>query len=791
MRPEALLPKSVIFVSTGGTVSLVLTIGLSWQLLSNSFAQSVPSTALPAFVGSETCDGCHQSQAGSWRTSQHGRAMAHASDKSVLGDFSETTFEYAGVRSRFFRKDGKFLVETDGPDGRLAVFEVKYTFGVDPLQQYLIGFPDGRIQALSIAWDSRPRDKGGQRWFHLYPNENIRSDDVLHWTKLYQNWNFMCAECHSTGVRKNYDARTDRFATRFAEISVGCEACHGAGSRHVAWARRQDSWWPFGRTPDRTKGLLVQFDDRADVTWTQNESTGKPERRGMPLGLRKEIETCGLCHARRDQLSENWVPGWWLSNTHQVTPLSRALTHADGQMRDNEEIYNYISFKQSKMYAAGVTCSDCHNPHSATLRAQGDGVCAQCHLPSKYESVTHHHHDNTRDLVSCASCHMPERSYMIVDRRHDHGFRIPRPDQSVSLGTPNACNDCHRDRPAQWAASAIERWFGSQRQGFQTYAAAFHAAWTEQANSAALLGQIADSNAPAVARAGALSALAPHVSASNVDVARRALADNDPMVRSAALEMLEAVPSRQLWPIVSPLLSDPVAGVRIRAVSVLAGVPAADQPIADRDRFERAAAEFVAAYRLNADRPEARTALANFLAQRGRPAEAEAEYKAARRLSPQFAPAAINLADLYRALGRDGDGVAALRAAVADTPRDAGLHYALGLALVRQKNTEEALVQLRRAAELAPDQARYGYVLAVGLHSAGRIDEAISVLKGNLDRHPSDRESLLALVTFHREIGNFATALEYATRLAQVAPDDPRIKELVQSLKRQTETSPR
>ena len=200
--------------------------------------------------------------------------MQHATEKTVLGDFSDARFDYYGVPSRFFRKDGKFLVETDGPDGKLATFEVKYTFGVDPLQQYLIEFPDGRLQALSIAWDSRPKDKGGQRWFHLYPNEEIRHDDVLHWTKLNQNWNFMCAECHSTGVRKNYDAANDRFATTWAEISVGCEACHGQGSRHVAWARERQSWWPFGKTEDPAKGLLVRFDERRERVWPIDPSTG-------------------------------------------------------------------------------------------------------------------------------------------------------------------------------------------------------------------------------------------------------------------------------------------------------------------------------------------------------------------------------------------------------------------------------------------------------------------------------------------------------------------------------------
>ena len=780
-------------ILAAGSVAAVLVFlfGRLWQFLHVPVARAADSH-VPAFVGSETCAGCHQSEANLWRSSQHERAMAHATDKSVLGDFNDASFDNYGVRSRFFRKDGKFLVETDGPDGKLAIFEVKYTFGVDPLQQYLIEFPDGRVQALSIAWDSRPKDKGGQRWIHLYPNEQIKHDDILHWTKLNQNWNFMCAECHSTGIRKNYDAVNDRYATTWAEISVGCEACHGQGSNHVGWARAQQSWWPFGKTKDPTKGLIVQFDERAGVTWTQNDRTGMPQRNGMPLGPRKEVETCGLCHARRDPFSDNWIPGQPLSNTHLPTPIIRTSSYPDGQMRDIEEIYNYLPFRQSRMFAAGVTCSDCHDPHSAALRAPGDGVCGQCHMASKYESVSHRHHESVSGSIPCASCHMPERKYMIVDRRHDHSFRIPRPDQSAKLGTPNACNDCHTDKPAQWAASAVETWYGPQRKGFQTYAEAFHSAWTRQPDAEKLLGQVAsDRNVPAVARASALTALSAYLSPANVNLAQKGLVDSDPMVRGGALSMLEGVPANQLWPLVSPLLSDPIAGVRIRAVSLLAGVPTASQPGADRESFDRAAAEFLAAQRLNADRPEARTTLANFLAQRGQSAEAETEYKAALKLSPQFTPAAINLADLYRALERGSDGLKVLRETVAAVPQDAGLHYAFGLALIRQKQNDEALAELRRATELAPDQSQYAYVYAVGQHSAGHVEDAITTLKENLNKHPADRQTLQALITFNRDAGNIASALDYAQRLAQSAPEDRRIADLVEGLKRQLESPQR
>jgi predicted CXXCH cytochrome family protein len=786
-----MISRKAIVMATIAVALFICILGMSWQALSGGFARAA-SPRVTTFAGSEACATCHQAEAKLWRSSQHERAMAHATEKSVLGDFADASLQYFDVRSRFFRKDGKYFVETDGPDGKLATFEIKYTFGVDPLQQYLIEFPDGRLQALSIAWDSRPKNKGGQRWFHLYPGENIRHDDVLHWTKLNQNWNFMCSECHSTGVKKNYDAAANRFATSWAEISVGCEACHGAGSAHVAWANEQKSWWPFGKTEDRTKGLAVQFDERNGTTWTQNEKTGMPQRNGMPLGLRKEVETCGLCHSRRAQFSEKWVPGHSLSNTHLVTPLYRNLSFADGQMRDTEELYSYLPFRQSKMFALGVTCSDCHDPHSAALRAPGDGVCLQCHAPAKYENTSHRHHDNVNASVSCASCHMPERSYMVVDRRHDHGFRIPRPDLSLKLGTPNACNDCHRDKSTQWAADVVETWFGPKREGFQTYAAAFHSAWTEQPDVEKLLSNVAsDGNAPAVVRASALIELAAYNLPTSINLAQKGLSDSDPMVRMAALEMLSRVPAGQLWPLVSPLLSDPIEGVRIRAVSLLAPVPTASQPAADRERFENAAAEFVAAQRLNAERPEARTTLANFLVQRGQPVEAEAEYQAARRLNPQFAPAAINLADLYRTLRREDEGLALLREAVTAAPQDAGLHHAYGLALVRQKKNDEALGELRRAAELAPNQAQYAYVYAVGLHSAGRLDDAIAALKENLSKHPDNRDSLLAIISFYRDAGNFTSALEYAQHLAQLFPDDRRISNLIDALKRQMESAPR
>lgn len=710
------------------------------------------------FVGEAVCAGCHAKEVEAWRVSHHALAMQAAKDDTVLGDFYDATFTYYGVASRFFRRDGKFLVNTDGHDGKSADFEIKYTFGVYPLQQYLIAFPDGRIQALSIAWDARPKSEGGRRWFHLYPDEPIRHDDLLHWTGPYQNWNFGCAECHSTDVHKNYDAAGDRYRTTWSEIDVACEACHGPGSRHVAWAGHQSA--------DPDKGLAVAFKERAEAAWTIDPETGNARRSALQP-WRTELETCGRCHSRRAELSEDRLPGRSLSDTHLVALLDRGLYHADGQIDD--EVYEYGSFRQSKMFAKGVTCSDCHDPHSLALRTSGDGVCRQCHSAAKYETATHSFHDKGASPLACISCHMPARTYMVVHRRHDHSFRIPRPDRSVPLGTPNACNDCHRDKSPEWAAAAIERWYGSERKGFQNFAEALHAARAEAPETADLLHRaVTDPQAPGIAVATADAEMARYLTPALVVDLRRGLADPDPLVRLGALRGLDGVAPDQRWALAGALLTDPVRAVRVQATSLLAAVPAAHLSTDEQRRFEHAAQEYVAVQRFNADRPEGRVTLGAFFAQRGETDKAEAEYRAAIKLAPRAIPAYVNLADLDRGLGRDKEGEALLREALAIAPANADVHYALGLLLAREHRLPEATAMLAKASELDPRRAHYAYVYAIALNSGGQPDAARHVLEANHTRHPADRETLTALVSLAREAGDQPAAAHWAELLARL-----------------------
>ncbi|MCG5238011.1 tetratricopeptide repeat protein [Xanthobacter oligotrophicus] len=735
-------------------------------------------------VGSAACASCHASEAKAWFASQHAQAMTIAGPETVRGDFADVKVEHQGSRARFFRDGPRYMVETEGRDGKTAAFEVTHTFGVAPLQQYLVTFPDGRLQALPFAFDTRPKGEGGQRWFHLYPDQPIPASDPLHWTRSQQNWNFMCAECHSTAVRKGYDAAQDTFHTTFSEISVGCESCHGAGAGHAAWAAK-------GADPKVAgKGFAAVAAPRPMPDWTPDPATGSPAH-GVARLPGDEVETCARCHARRGTFSEDWHPGRPLADTHMPALLSEGLFEDDGQMRD--EVFNDHSFKQSLMYAKGVVCSDCHDPHSAKLKADGAQVCAQCHLPERFATPAHTGHPPGKSgekspgekTPDCISCHMPARTYMVVDPRHDHSFRIPRPDLSVALGTPNACTDCHADKPASWAAEAVERWHGPNRKGHQTWAEAVHRARAgEPAARDMLLKLAAEPAMPGIAKATIITELQRFPSLATDAATTKALADPDPMVRVAALRSLAGTPLETRWRRASDLLADPVASVRMEAATLLADQPLTGLPEGEKVRLEGAFAAYEAAQRLNAERPEGRANLASFLLRRGQPAAAEAELRAGLAREPEATPLAVNLADLYRGQGREAEAEQVLRRAIALAPRAAAPRHALGLSLARQRRYAEAVEQLAAAAALAPEDAQYAYVHAVALQSTGQPAEARRVVAEALARHPYDPQLLSLALQDAMQARDAARAAPLAQKLSDMRPDDPEIARLAARLKR-------
>ncbi len=697
-----------------------------------------PEPASPEFAGSGACATCHEAEYDAWQGSHHALAMQAATADTVLGDFDDATFDYFGETTVFRRRDGRFVIETLDGHGERREFEVTDAFGVYPLQQYLVDSPGGRKQALPFAWDTRPEADGGQRWYHLYPDEYIGPDDELHWTGHYLNWNFMCAECHSTQLETGYDFDTDTFDTTYAEISVGCEACHGPSSVHIEQA--ESGVWGNGF------GLVVDLDDARGAAWIVDPETGIAARSKPTEDPARQPEACGRCHARRGVVAPVYEYGRPLADTHSPALLDEPLYFADGQIFD--EVYVYGSFIQSRMHAAGVVCSDCHDPHSANLLtgpAPSD-VCSTCHLPAGFATTAHSGHDP--GTVSCVDCHMPSRTYMGVDDRRDHSFRVPRPDLAAAINTPLACDDCHAGDERTLAAAGEDK----SRPHFGEFIAAGRAG---EGNDVLVAG-LTDYDFPPIARATILSLMQPPFSPRDIETLRVAFEDEDPLVRIGALRALERAPPEIRLAAGASSLADPARSVRIEAAGVFADVRDL-LPLEEARAFGRASDEYVETYRMLASAPGALANLATFSEAGGDPVAAS-EY---------------------------------FRRAVAAAPRNAALRHALGLSHVRTGRTDAALEELRLATELEPSEPRFVYVYGVALNSLGQHEEAVAVLARAYASHDRNFDIGWALASILRDAGDVDAATTIARELAAAYPGNANVTALLQSLERDSQQTNR
>jgi predicted CXXCH cytochrome family protein len=754
----------------------VVALAVAWYFAAHTVAKPIP---LPfttpdfsaQFVGSARCASCHAQADAAWRGSQHAQAMQAATPETVLGRFDGQTLNHGKSSTRYFKRDGRFWVATEEANGKKVEREITHTFGVFPLQQYLVSEPDGRRQSLGVAWDSRGNDsrvndsrvkpkKGA--WFHIFPDTGTTPGHPLHWSGIDQNWNYQCADCHSTNLKKGFDAKADRFNTTWSEMNVACEACHGPGSAHVSWAEKSDKANAADIAQARRSypglGLTAVLTERQGVSWAENSATGTRTRstpRDDKNGSEREIEVCARCHSRRGQISDAHVAGQPLYDAFRPATLDAGLYHSDGQQRD--EVYTYASFRQSRMHAAGVTCSDCHEPHSGKLRGEGNAVCAQCHEPARFDAASHHHHKPGSQSAQCVSCHMPTTTYMGVDARRDHSLRIPRPDRTQTLGVPNACASCHAKEGAPWASAAVRSWFPNPKPGHQDFADAFALAEAGDARAdEALLSLLRRADLPAQVRASALRRLPMPLSTPALALVGEALSHNDDGVRLAAVMALaQAEPKRRAY-YLAPLLSDARRVVRIEAARHLAGPPETSLEPLKRSAFDAALAELIAAENFNAERPEAQTALGDLYAVRGMSEAAEAAYRAAQTRDASFEAGWINHAAFLSGQGREDEARRVLSEGLkrsASPATSANVQHALGLSHIRAGARKEGLTLLAAANKNAPDNARFAYVYAVAAHDSGDLATALKVLRNARVRHPNEASLADALRSYEGEAG--------------------------------------
>lgn len=712
------------------------------------------------YVGSSKCSACHAAEFDAWRGSHHALAIQEATARTVLGEFAagEQAAQIAG--HSFRREGGRFFADVTTSSGESERYEISHTFGVEPLQQYLAELPGGRLQALTVAWDTRPPAEGGSRWYSLYDPGTAEPGSTLHSTGIDQNWNFMCADCHSTALSKRYDPQANAFATTWQELSVGCEACHGPGSEHVS-----------------------RYEDRAD------SPSGGEENGLVAIDIRQEqVEVCARCHSRRSQIAEGYTPGDSFLDFYLPALIERGLYHEDGQI--DSEVYVYGSYLQSKMFRAGVLCSDCHNAHSGKLERADNSVCTHCHKDSPptrfptlvaktYDAVAHTMHKPGTEGASCIDCHMTGKDYMGHDFRRDHSFRVPRPDVPMT-GVPDACTGCHAGQTRSWAGAIIAARFGSERT--PEFASAFAGGQAGRRSAEAKLAEIAGSGTYAqIVRATALSLLGQYDSVGSEDALVRGLGASEPLLRIGALRGARRLTANLLWQHVGPLLDDSLLAVRIEATRTLVTAYESAPP-SRRARLDAAVTEWFRTLALNADRPESHLNRGMALVQMGDSVAAETAFRLALELDPANVAARLLIAELYRDTDRESEAGELFDTALQLEPDQPEIYRAYAFWQVRRGSGDAAIKLLRHAADLTPDQPDYAYLYGLALNSSGHGVAAERFLRELSLRFPEHEDTLYLLSTLNRDAGNVEAALGYAKRLQSLAPGVARYRQLAAAL---------
>jgi len=715
----------------------------------------------PKYVSTQACVDCHQEEKKLWDMSDHSWAWLPATKENVLGDFNNTVFKHHGVLTRFLTDADKYWIETKDEKGNLQKYEIQYAIGVKPLQQYLIEQNGGRLQVLDIAWDTVTN-----KWFMVFPEQqdNIPGN-ALHWAGVYKNWNGRCAECHATDFKKNYDMQTRSFASTWSEVGVTCEACHGPGQAHVEWADQPDIVDLKAYLGITEKGLLK----------VKGQSPAE-----------REIQICAGCHSRRSTFTGNSpLPGSAFSDNYNLALIRPDLYHSDGQIKD--EVYVLGSFLQSKMYAAGVTCSDCHNPHSGQVKTTENALCTQCHssdgstrfpslLKKIYDSPSHHNHPVGTKGAQCVSCHMPETTYMAIDARRDHRFGIPNPQDSAVIGTPNACTGCHVDENSDWAIKTLDEWFPNSKRATTEFAVIFNRVERSpnlQTNVADLMSIAENPELPSIIRASALEKLLPYGAEVSWKTLKRYLTHESPFIRTATTRLFQQSPPNVAIANLIPRLSDKIRAVRIAAARSLITISPTHFTPDQRELFSGAFIEFQESLLASADHPSTQMGLAGLALSFRNINAAKAAIGEALIIDPQLSDAWIMRAKLETAERRPDLVEKTMKDAQAALPDSFVIFQYFGNYLASQRQYDRAISNLEKAVLLSDDDPFILTDYAAVLSQAGEYPKALTVLEDLLGKQPDNVTVLFLKANAQLELGETEQSKKTVKQLLAINPDYP------------------
>lgn len=733
---------------------------------------SEPALTYSAYGGSASCRECHEEAFAAWSGSHH--ALAERPPAAATEDpaFVPTrTFKH-GTQQTTLRKNGqRYEVITDGLHGTNQVFPVERILAENPLRQMLVEFPGNRLQVTEAAWDPRSNE-----WFNVYGEEDRKPGEWGQWTGRGMNWNSMCAICHNTRVRKNYDAATDSYHTTMVENGVGCESCHGPMKDHNEW-----------QAANRNKGLK-------DPT--------------LRIITREEMfDTCAACHSRRAEITGDNKPGDRYFDHHMLTITDDSnIFYPDNQNWDED--YEVTALMGSRMFHKGVRCMDCHNSHTMKTRLPSNYLCLSCHGPGATNApainpVTHSHHKafgyDTNGVLTnpdinayasayqsaqlketggeCVNCHMPQTPYMVRHWRHDHGFTIPDPLLTKQFNIPNACNRCHTDKSTDWSLEYVEKWYGDKmNRPYREHGQLVARARRGDAATREPLVKMLETDEMFYWQAVAATLLQRWTSEPSVTAALlRSLQNTNPLVRQMVVQALGPVAQNdgEIATALEAKLNDPSRNVRVEAARQLA---------ATLDTNSLAGKDYLGFLNHIADQPLGQLQAGTFHFQRGDTTNALPYFKRATEWDPFSAGIHHEYAIALSQLGHMPEAVKELEAAVRLQPNEAEFHYKLALALNETGDATRMMSELETAVKCDPHHARAWYNLGLARSARGDNNGAIEALTRGETAEPNDPRIPYARATILVRTGNILEARTAARRALELQPNFSAAASLLQQL---------
>jgi tetratricopeptide (TPR) repeat protein len=660
------------------------------------------------YLGAENCKECHQEAYDDWRKSDHFFSMQKATTEFVRADFT-SNFNADEIAYRFYKTDSIYFVEIRDQEEIAQTFEVVYTFGWHPLQQYLLKAANGKFQTLRASWDTEK-----EQWFHQSKGTIVEPHDWLSWSKGGQNWNTMCSSCHSTHLKKNYNETNDSFNTTYEEINVACESCHGPGRKHVdALAKNSNS---------------------------------DPYKRLNLIDQKTQINRCGVCHARRTMLVDLNDPSSEFLQTTIPQNLTSSFYEADGQI--NEEDFVFGSFLSSKMYRNHIMCSNCHNSHSGEVRVQGNALCLQCHVP-EYDTKSHHNHKIDGEGAKCISCHMDGKIYMGNDYRKDHSFRIPRPDQSMEFGTSNSCTNCHKDKDDQWAAKAVKEWYGEERV-YHFSDDLLPASLMNAGSMEHLENLMHHDSVPIIIKSTALEYLKYMEDPKAFDLILESLRNKEALIRQSGFVALLTYPIEYREEAGFKGLEDPIKAVRLMAYRTVSHINSSQLTPEKARIWKNVNSEYLRYLKANADFPVGQAHIGEYYQQRNDFSKSVLAFERALKMDSLLVSPYTNLAILYSAKSDFKMVKSIVLKGLNNFPENAEFYYFMGLNEGALGDLTLQLEYLEKAYQLQAENPKYSYNYVLMLYNSGKKEAAKLELKNALLYNPNNQRLLELKEYFNR-----------------------------------------